>query len=174
MRTPIAVALLAVSALAPSLWAEGSAAGPPALEDQFGKADSLAAHRGRPVVVLVVDGDRLRQIKGFEVDLRERFDGLDYIRVVQIPQQPGVRPEGVAKKLREKVPQDVSVLIDSDNVWSSVYGLDTRETSVLLFDRESRLVARFEGKRDGALVGRIAAEIESGLGVPRKAAGAAK
>ena len=166
LRSEIVVLAFGLGAAVAS--AQGAGAGPPALKDQFGKPDSLAAHRGRPVIALVVDPDHLRQAKSFELDLRQRFDGLDFIRVVQIPQQPGIRPEGVARKLRAKVSQDVSVLIDEDNVWASVYGLETHEASVLLFDRESRMLARFEGRYEPGVVERISAEIESGLGLVRQ------
>jgi hypothetical protein len=159
-------ALLLFSALPAG--ASGPIAGPPPLHDQNGKQDSLEAHSGRPVVVLAVNGERLRQLKGWEVELRERFDGLDFIRVVDIPQQPGVQPEGVARKLRDKLPQDVSVLIDMDGVWASTYDLERSDMNVVLFDREGRLVARFAGKRDDALVERISREIEAKLGVTRK------
>lgn len=166
-------AILLGSAIAAG--AGGPIAGPPALEDQNGRKDSLEAHHGRPVVVLAVTGDRARQLKGWEDELRSRFDGLDFIRVVDIPQQPGVRPEGVVRKLRGTLPRDVPVLIDVDGVWSSIYDLDTSDTSVALFDREGRLVARFTGKREAALVERIAEEIEAKLAVARKAnAGPAK
>ncbi len=151
--------------------ASGPFAGPPPLEDQNGKKDSLEAHRGRPVVVLAVNGDRLRQLKGWEVDLRERFDGLDFIRVVDVPQGAGVRPEGVARKLRDKVPPGVSVLIDMDGVWAATYDLDKTNLNVVLFDRQGRLVARFAGKREAALTDRISREIEAKLGVARTASG---
>lgn len=167
------VALALVLASAPA-FASGPVPGPPPLEDQNGRLDSLAAHHGRPVVLLAIDADHLRSLKGWEIDIRQHIDGLDFIRVVDIPQKPGTRPEGVARKLREKVPADVSVLIDMDGVWATVYGLDTQEMNVVLFDREGREVARMNGKREPALIERIAAEIESKLGVPRKAAGATR
>ncbi len=91
---------------------------------------------------------------------------------MNIPQKPGIRPEGVVRKLRGKVPAGVPVLIDMDGVWSSVYNLDTQEMNVVLFDREGRMVVRFGGKREAPLVERIASEIESQLGVTRRSGGA--
>lgn len=165
-------AALAFVLAAATAFASGPVPGPPALEDQNGKPDSLAAHHGRPVVLLAIDADHLRELKGWEADIRARFEGLDFIRVVDIPQKPGTRPEGVVRKLRDKMLTDVPVLIDMDGVWASAYGLDTQEMNAVLFDRDGRQVARVNGKRDPALVERLAAEIESQLGVMRKAGGA--
>lgn len=146
----------------------GPIAGPPPLEDQNGKQDSLDAHHGRAVIVLAVSGERSGELKGWEAELRARFDGLDFLRVVNIPQHPGVRPEEVMPSLRGKLPKDVSVLIDTDGVWASMYDLDTSEMNVALFDHDGRLVARFRGKRAPALVERVSQEIEAKLGVARK------
>jgi hypothetical protein len=168
----LACLLLAVSPTRASE-AQGPAPGPPALEDQFGKPDSLAAHHGRPVVVLVVNAERVVELKGWEADLRRRFSDLDFIRVVEIPQKPGVRPEGVVRKLRGRLPSDVPTLIDMDSVWSSAYGLEARQVNILLFDREGRQVVRFEGRRERALVERVAAELEARLGLSRTAGPAA-
>ena len=148
--------------------ASGAIAGPPPLADQNGKQDSLEAHHGHAVVVLAVSAERPRELPAWEAELRARFDGLDFIRVVNIPQHPGIRPEGVARSLRGKLPQDVSVLIDMDGVWASTYDLDTSEMNVVLFDRDGRLVARFRGRREAALTERISEEIEAKLGVARK------
>jgi hypothetical protein len=166
------ILVLAVALSASHALASGPVPGPPPLEDQNGKQDSLAAHFGRPVVLLAIDADHLRNLQGWESDIRALFDGLDFIRVVDIPQKPGTRPEGVARKLREKVPADVPVLIDMDGVWATVYGLDTQEMNVVLFDRDGRQVARVNGRREPALVERIAVEIEGKLGVARKPAAA--
>jgi hypothetical protein len=160
--------LAAVLAAAPAL-GSGPVAGPPPLEDQNGKQDSLAAHHGRPVILLAAHGERLAGIQAWEAELRTRFDGLDFIRVVDVPQKPGTRPEGVVRKLRAKIPSEVPVLIDMDSVWASAYGLETSEVNVVLFDREGREVARFDAERDPALVESVTREIETGLGVPRKA-----
>lgn len=170
LTIPRVLAIFLVSCVLPAA-ASGALAGPPPLEDQNGKKDSLEAHNGRPVVVLAVNGDRLRQLKGWEVALRERFDGLDFIRVVDVAQGPGVRPERVARKLRDKVPPGVSVLIDVDGVWAATYGLHKTDLNVLLFDRQGRLVARFAGKREAALTERIFREIEAKLDVARAASG---
>jgi len=167
MTPPRILGALLLAGVVP-MRAAGPVAGPPPLEDQNGKQDSLDAHHGHAVVVLAVSDERAGALKAWEADLRARFDGLDFLRVVNIPQHPGIRPEDVVPVLRGKLPKDVSVLIDTDGVWASMYDLDTSQMSVALFDREGRLVARFRGKRESVLLERISQEIETKLGVARK------
>ena len=52
-----------------------------ALLDQHGASDSLEAHRGETVVVLVVTARRLRNLKPWERDLREAYEDLVFLRV---------------------------------------------------------------------------------------------
>ena len=165
--TPLRTFAALLFAAAAQAGTSGPIAGPPPLEDQNGKQDSLDAHHGRAVVVLAVSAERPGGLKAWEADLRARFDGLDFLRVVNIPQHPGIRPEDVVRSLRGKLPKDVPVLIDTDGVWASTYDLDTSEMNVVLFDRDGRLVARFRGKREAALLERISQEIEAKLGIAR-------
>jgi hypothetical protein len=101
---------------------------------------------------MVVTARRLRALKGWEVDLRSRFEGLTYLRVVDVPAMPPVTFEDVAKKLRDRVPREVSVLIDLDRSWAATYGLDTDEVNLLVFDPQGHLVSRFKVPRnDGSI-----------------------
>lgn len=121
------------------------------LRDQYGVEDSLDAHRGRTVVVIVVDAKRLRTVKAWERELRERFDSLDYLRVAVVPADPPTTWERVADKLREQVPEGVPVLIDLDRRWATELELDTSRPNLLVVDAGGRLAASFAGRHDPAL-----------------------
>lgn len=168
-----AVGLTATVALAawPAV-AASQTAPPPPIPDQHGREHSLADQAGQPVVALVVTVGRLRHIRGWEVDLRRRFSDLRFVRAAHVPQEQGTTRESVAKALRGRVPDDVPVMIDMHGAWASAYGLDPREVNVLLFDRSGNRVWSFRGRRDGRSVARVAAEIESRLGLaPAQAEG---
>lgn len=49
------------------------------LFDQHGSTDTLAAYRGPVVVVMVVDAKRLRNLRPWARELRERFEDLETI-----------------------------------------------------------------------------------------------
>lgn len=49
------------------------------LRDQYGSTDTLAADRGRVVVDMVVDAKRLRNLRPWARELRERFEDLETI-----------------------------------------------------------------------------------------------
>ena len=49
------------------------------LRDQYGSTDTLAAYRGPVVVVMVVDAKRLRNLRPWARELRERFEDLETI-----------------------------------------------------------------------------------------------
>lgn len=139
---------------------------PPPLRDQMDRPDSLAAHAGKPVVAFVVTVKKLRGLRGWEEDLRKRFDAVDYLRIADVPKEPPTTHQRVAEKLRERVPKGIAVSIDVENVWASAFGLDTREMNVLVFDREQRLVARFRGRRDRALIDKVAEAVAPLVGAP--------
>jgi len=130
------------------------------LPDQRGGEDSLAAHRGKVVVAMVVTAQRLRNLKGWERDLRARFEELDFVRVADVPQDPPVTYRDVADKLATRVPDEVAVLIDVDRRWSSTLGLDTDRPNLLLIDADGRLVATYRGRPEPELVDEVAKRIE--------------
>jgi hypothetical protein len=70
------------------------------LLDQYGREDSLRAHRGQVVLVTVVHAKRLRKLQSWEKALRERLEGVHYMRVADVPADPPVTQEDVAEKLR--------------------------------------------------------------------------
>jgi hypothetical protein len=141
-------------------------AAPSPLRDQLGNEDSLARHRGRTVLALVVSAKRLRALKGFELELAKRLPAADFLRVADVPRQPPVSHERVAGKLRERVPSQVAIGIDLEGAWAARYGLDTSEVNVLVFDAHGELAARFRGRRSPALVDAIVAAVERLPGAP--------
>jgi len=136
------------------------------LPDQRGDRDSLSAHRGKVVVVMVVTAQRLRNLKGWERDLRERFEELEFLRVADVPEDPPVTYRDVADKLAARVPEEVAVLIDIDRRWSSALDLDTGRPNILLIDRQGHLIARFRGRPEPELVEEVSLRIEELLRGP--------
>ncbi len=157
------IGALLVSCLAATAAAEQPSLKPLAaleLRDLRGGTDSLAAHRGRPVVVMVVDARRLRTLKVWERDLRGRFGDLDYLRIADVPREPPTTYERVAEKLAQRVPEEVQVLIDMNGFWSTTLGLDTSRPNLLLMRADGTLAAAFEGRHDPQLAATVAAEVE--------------
>ena len=115
------------------------------LRDQYGQQDSLAEHRGNVVVVMVVTAKRLRNIKPWERHLRERVEGVHYLRVADVPADSKADHDSVAARLRERVPEGVPVLIDIERVWAKELELDTARPSVLIIDRDGRLTSSSGG-----------------------------
>jgi hypothetical protein len=134
------------------------------LRDQYGAGDSLAAHRGRVVVVMVVDAERLRGLKAWERDLRERVEGFEVLRIAEVPLEPPTSYELVAAKLAEQVPEGVSVLIDLERRWAAELGLDASRPTLLLIDREGRLAATAAGRHEPALAAEVAARLAELVG----------
>lgn len=133
---------------------------PLAMVDQHGVEDTVAAHRG-PVVVMVVTAKRLRNLRPWERDLRDRFDALDIVRIADVPEDSTATLEQVSAKLRERVPDDVPVLIDIDRRWAGELGLDTSRPNILVLDRRGVLVAAVQGRHDPELAAEVSAAIES-------------
>jgi hypothetical protein len=115
------------------------------LGDQHGLQDSLAEHRGNVVVVMVVTAKRLRNIKPWERHLRERVDGVHYLRIADVPADSRATHDTVAAKIRERVPEGVSVLIDMERVWATELQLDTERPNLLIIDRDGSLIGSFRG-----------------------------
>lgn len=145
-------------------------AAPAPLRDQFGAEDGLARHRGTTVLAMVVTAKQLRALKGFEVELGKRLEGVSFLRVVDVPERPKVSWERVAEKLRERVPRQVPIGIDLERSWATAFELDTSEVNVLVFDAEGELASRFRGRRKKPLLDEIVAAVERLPG--RSAAGA--
>jgi hypothetical protein len=140
---------------------------PPSLLDQFGREHGLEPQRDATVVALVVTAKRLRSLKGWELELAKRLEGVSFLRVADVPEQPPVTRERVAEKLRERVPEQVPIGIDISRSWATLYGLDTSEVNVLVFAPGGELAARFRGRRSKPLVEQVVA---AALRVPRSAA----
>lgn len=129
------------------------------LRDQFGNDDSLLRQRGRPVVAVVVSVRRLSMIERWERDLSARVPGIRFLNVADLPDDVPVDIERTAATLRKRVPDGVAVLMDPDRAWASSYALDTSLPNLLVFDAESRLLARFRGRWSAELAAEVAAAV---------------
>lgn len=125
------------------------------LPDQLGGSDSVAAHRDNVAVVMVVTARRLRNLKGWQKELQERFESVHFVLIADVPADPPVTFDQVADKLGQRIPEEVPVLIDLERRWATELGLDTERPNLLLFDRQGRLVASFSGRKESALVDRV-------------------
>jgi hypothetical protein len=116
------------------------------LPDQHGGRDSLAAHAGEPVVVVVVDARRLGTVRRWEQELLARFPGLRVLTVADVNEQRPTELARVATVLARRVPPEVRVLIDMERQWALALGLDTAAPNLLLVSREGALVESFRGR----------------------------
>ena len=130
------------------------------LLDQRGVADRLADHTDRVVVVMVVTARRLRNLKGLEKDLQQRYGDVHFLRIADIPEEPPVTREQVARKLDKRVPDDVSILIDIDRQWARGLELDTQRPNLLVFDRGGKFVSAFRGRAEPELLDEIHAVLD--------------
>jgi hypothetical protein len=131
------------------------------LEDQLGRDDALERHRGRPVLAMVVEAGGLRQLRSWELALRERLPELDFFRVADVPRGRGITRERVLDRLEGRVPEEISILIDMEGSWARTLGLDTSSPNLLLFDADLGLAHLFQGRKTGAMVERVAAAVEA-------------
>jgi len=136
------------------------------LLDQRGVTDRLADRRDQIVVVMVVTARRLRNLKALEEDLQARYETVHFMRVVDIPEEPPVTHEEVARKLDKRVPEEISILIDVERHWARELELDTQRPNLLLFDREGKFVAAFRGRAEPELLDDIHVVLDELAGAP--------
>jgi len=177
-----AVLLLEASAAAALTTAEPKTtaqkiATPPALtaelRDQYGRPDSFAAHHGRPRVVFVVSARRLRRLKDWEARLDRRLEGVVFMRVADVPPEPGQPPprfEDVAATLRKRVPEEVPVLVDMERLFARDFEIDTRELNVLLFDAAGGPVGKVRGRPNADNLDMVTGRLLALPGVRRNSA----
>jgi hypothetical protein len=150
-----------------SLVAQASAPHPAAavasigLEDQLGRRDALERHRGRPVLAMVVDAGALRQLRSWELAIRQELPDLDFFRVADVPRDRGITRQKVLDRLEGRVPQEVSILIDMEGRWAGAFELDTSTPNLLLFDADLELAHVFRGRQTPAMVDRVVAAVEA-------------
>jgi len=134
------------------------------LLDQYGVPDSLEAHGEQVRVVIVVSAKRLRRLKPWEEALWTDYPDLPIVRVADIPRTAPTTYEEVAAKLRKRLPEDVSVLIDLDGVWAERFDLDVSVPNLLIFAPDGTLVATHAGmyspKRFDALIADLQQALE--------------
>ena len=136
------------------------------MPDQRGGHDSLAAHRGNPVVVVVVDARRLGTVKRWEQDLLTRFPKLRVMTVADVNEARPTSVEQVAAVLAHRVPPEVVVLIDMERLWAREFALDTAAPNLVLIDASGAPVAQFRGRWNAELSGEVAERVAVLTGVP--------
>ena len=115
------------------------------LKNQFGEASSLAQHLGEVQLAIVVTAKRLRRLKPWEREIRERYPDLALLRVADVPRSSPTEFARVAEKLRKRLPDDVAVLIDLEGNWAGYFDLDVNVPNILIFDREGELISVHAG-----------------------------
>lgn len=125
------------------------------LRDQYGTEDSLQAHEGNILVVMIVTAKRLRNIRPWEQDIREQLGDIDFLRITDVADDSTATFERIAKKLEERVPEGISVLIDIERRWAAALGLDTSRPNILLIDGEGKLVATYRGRHNPELAAEV-------------------
>ena len=118
---------------------------PPLLPDQHGEMGGLQNQPQALQMVIVVSAKRLRRLKPWERELRERYPDLGLLRVADVPVSSPTPVEEVAAKLRKRLPADVDVLIDLDGTWAGQYNLDISVPNLLLFDSDRSLIVQHAG-----------------------------
>jgi hypothetical protein len=141
-------------------------AGVPALKDQFGDPGGLDSQPAGVQVAIVVTAKRLRRIKPWEQALREVNKSVPLLRVADIPRNSPAEFETVAAKLRKRLPEDVTVLIDLDGVWARQFDLDVLVPNLLIFDPHGMLVATHSGMYKRARFEAFIADLNLALAQP--------
>lgn len=134
------------------------------MPDQRGGRDSLAAHRGNPVVAVVVDARRLGTVKHWEQDLRTRFPELHLLTVADVNEARPTSVERVAGVLSRRVPPEVAVLIDIERLWAREFGLDTSAPNLVLIDANGAPVAQFRGRWSAELAAEVGNRVAALVG----------
>jgi hypothetical protein len=130
------------------------------LTDLDGKSVAVSTILDGPTVVMVVTARRLRGLKAWERALRERYGDLGYVRIADVPADPGVTLEHVTDKLRDRVPAGVQVLIDLERRWAEGLQLETNRPNLLLLNRRGELAGVFQGRYDDSLLEQVCAVID--------------
>lgn len=129
------------------------------LPDLRGGTDSLAAHRGEPLVVVVVDARHLGTVRRWAEDLLTRYPKLQLLMVADVNEQRPTTQERVAEVLSRRVPPEARVLIDMNRLWAKQFGLDTAAPNLFLFDADGEVVGRFRGRWNEKLSAEVAGAV---------------
>ena len=80
--------------------------------------------------------------------------------IAEVPADPPTTYERVVEKLGERIPDDVSVLIDMESLWAGALGLDSTLPNLLLVDREGNLSATYQGRYEPGLGATVVKHVE--------------
>lgn len=136
------------------------------LPDHLGGEQRVADFVGEPVMVMVVDAKRLRLLRPWELELRDRCRDLAFVRIADRPEDSRATVADIAGKYRERLPEDVVVLIDIQRRWSTDLGLDTSRPNLLLLDAEGRLVRAWWSRYKDELAPEVAAVVDAVVAAP--------
>lgn len=129
------------------------------LPDQHGGSDSLAAHRGHAVVVVVVDARRLGTVRKWEQELLTQFPKLHVLTVADVNETRPTTLERVSGVLAKRVPREVTVLIDMQRLWAQEFTLDTSAPNLVLFDAGGAVAGRFRGRYSAELAEEVGRQV---------------
>ena len=116
-----------------------------ALKDQYGVVGGLDSTAGELQIAIVVSAKRLRRIKPWEQAIRNFNDDLQLIRVADIPRSAPTEFSSVAAKLKKRLPEDLSVLVDLEGIWVNAFALDSSVPNILVFDGNGQLLLQHDG-----------------------------
>lgn len=155
-----------IAAIVLGLGAGFAALSATSMPDQHGGRDSLQAHRGAPVLVVVVDARRLGTVRRWEQDLLTRFPDLRVLTVADVNEPRPTTLERVQAALVRRVPAEVAVLIDMERLWARELSLDTAAPNLVLVDAGGAVVATFRGRWSQALADEVSGRITALGGAP--------
>ncbi len=137
------------------------AASPSALQDQYGINGSLSDFTGQPVLAIITSRRKLPWMGRWEKAIRPELPQLNSIRIADITDKPQPTEARIAEMLRKRAPENVSILIDLQNQWASIYELDTTEPCLVLFNSDHKVVAKFRGRPKGELMNEVMTALRS-------------
>jgi hypothetical protein len=129
-------------------------------KDQAGQTRRVTASNGSPTLVIIVTARRLRTVRPWQRAVLERWEDLQAVLIADVPSTPPPDYERVAKKLSQRVPEGVSVLIDIDRVWASEFDLDTSKPQLLVLDIDGELIYSLSGRWKPELEGELFSVLE--------------
>lgn len=154
------LACLLIAALLPAVAAAFDGNDLPAVIDQFGQPVSVRDSEPAVRVAILVSAKRLRRLRKWETALRNRFPGLDILRVADVPRDAPTRYEDVAEAFRKRLPENVGVGIDLAGDWAGQLEVDPSVPNILVFTSSGDLEAVHSGMFSNALFARAAADID--------------
>ncbi len=124
-----------------------AAAGGWNLQDQYGRPDDPARHRGAPLLLIYGQPPDLRKMKSWEVKTRDKAgEPLAVLRAVDARSVKGKKtPAEVSARLQQNVPKEIALLIDWEGDLARAYSLPAGKVSATLLDPAGRVCVTSSG-----------------------------